>query len=160
MNSELRMVFLIVIIAAVIGVLMFYATPPVAAPSTETIPFTPIVQGTNSNIANRVNYLITSPEELKDLWKLIGEASVPPVVDFKTQSVIALFAGERPSTGYSISVSKIEDTEVRNVLITLTKPDDNCVVGTALTYPYEIAIVPASSLKFTHEDVQVVKTCP
>lgn len=166
-----RIIFIIVaIVAVVIGVLVFLygnigngssmdATSSRAEytpPSAVSVPFTKLVQGAKSDIVERVNYLITSPVELSELWKLIDATGPPPTIDFKTQMVIAVFAGKEST--YSIEVSNIEDTDSRMVSIAIAKPDGICTKFATSTY--EIVMVPITSLQFTHKDIQTTASCP
>jgi hypothetical protein len=128
-------------------------------PKETAIPFTKVVEGTQSTVTTRVNYLITSSVGLSKLWKMVDATSTPPAVDFNTHAVIAVFAGQRPTTGYAIKVSEVLDSTSRLVSITVAKPDSNCMTGQSLTAPYEIVVVPATSLPFAHEDQVITTTC-
>jgi len=160
-----------VIVLAVLGTfLIVYGKPGSAAPqpaagnAAQTAPavdvsFTEVAHGLNSQVAERANYLITSTDELERLWKLIDAATLPPEVDFNKNAVIAVFAGEQPTTGYAISVAKVADAGIRVVSITLKKPDGSCMTGQALTAPYEVVMIPATSLPLAHEDVWTTTSC-
>jgi hypothetical protein len=157
-----------VLSAVVIGAFAFLSdrsgpnTSPAAAdgqsPAT-VVPFTKIIRGSNSTVTTRVNYVITSVDELQKLWEMVDATDELPAVDFKKEVVLAVFAGEQPTTGYAISVSKVEDRDARTVSITLMKPDGDCMTGQSITAPYEIVAVPATALPFAHEDVSVTTTC-
>lgn len=122
-------------------------------PAAVVVPFEKVMQGSQSKVSRRVNYLITSPAELAELWKLIDATATPPAVNFATDAVVAVFAGEKPTTGHAVTVSKIEDADAaRTVFITLTEPDADCIVGQAQTAPYEIVTVPVTALPLAHED--------
>jgi len=124
------------------------------------VPFTRIVQGDHSIVATRVNYLISSTDEFDKLWEMVDASGTPPLVDFNTHAVIAVFAGEQPTAGYAIEVSQIEDSTERTVSLTLAKPDNDCMEGQVITSPYEIVVVPTTSLPLTHEDIQTTANCP
>lgn len=123
------------------------------------VPFTTLARGTQSNILGRANYLITSSDELTKLWSIIDVATPPPEIDFKKNAVIAVFAGQQPTVGYAIAVSKVVDSSSRIVSVTLQKPDNTCMVGQVLTTPYEVAVVPATTLPFAHEDASITTAC-
>ncbi len=133
--------------------------PKVAAGSIGTTTFVEITHGTQSEIKKRTNYLITSQEGLTKLWKLIQANAPEPKVDFNTHAIIAVFAGQKPTGGYSISVTKIEDGEMRNVVVTLTSPGADCMVTQAVTTPYQIVTVPITSLSFTHNNLETTTSC-
>lgn len=160
----------VAVVVVVISVLVFFSgsdnvsnSQPSLANNTTVavtaVPFTKLVQGAHSRIAMRANFLVTSSTQLNELWKMIDATSTPPAIDFKTNAVIAVFAGEQPTAGYAISVSKVGDADARRVSITLTRPGSNCMTGQVRTAPYEIAVVPVTSLSLTHEDIQIIADC-
>ena len=129
-----------------------------AAPAMTTVPFTTLVQGMQSGIVSRTNFIITSSSEMTKLWKMIGATSTPPTVDFNKDIVLAVFAGKTSSA--SIAVAKIEDTSERMVSITIAKPEGSCPQIYSTVSPYELVAVPATSLPVTHQDTLVPGTCP
>ena len=128
--------------------------------SAVAVPFTSLVSGSQSKVAARVNYIITSSTQLNELWKMVDATGTPPKVDFNKDAVIAVFAGQQPTAGYAITVSKVTDSGARMVSITIRKPDSTCMVGQVLTAPYELVAIPATTLPLTHEDVSTTASCP
>ena len=128
--------------------------PPVVVP----VPFTKLTEGTQSVVVRRVNYVLTSPTELNELWKVVDAPGKPPKVNFKTHAVIAVFAGQEASA--SIAVAKIEDAHTRMVSIAIAKPDGPCAQVSPPASPYEIVVVPTTSLHLTHEDISTTVSCP
>lgn len=168
MKQERLIIVGVALVAICIGVYLFLSgnfssTPLPSAPNTEStavaVPFTPLLRGTYSNVTSRVNYFITSPDQLNELWKMINATSTPPKVDFEKNAVIAVFAGQQPSAGYAIQVSKVVDSSARLVSITIAKPDSNCMKGQSLTTPYELVTIPTTSLPLAHEDLLATATC-
>ena len=124
------------------------------------VPFSQITQGTQSKVTERVNYLVTSSVGLKELWKLIDAPGTPPSIDFSTQAVAAVFAGERSSGGYNIAVSKVVDANTaRTVYVMLSNPGVGCATTQALIAPYEVIVLPVTALPLTHKDESVTKDC-
>jgi len=128
--------------------------------SAVAVSFTPLVHGSRSKITTRVNYFITSPTQLQELWSLVDATGTPPTVDFNKDAVIAVFAGKQPATGYAISVSKVVDSSARLVSITIAKPDGSCKSKSSATMPYEIVTLPTTSLPLIHEDISTTISCP
>ena len=124
------------------------------------VPFTDLLQGTRSSVTGRVNYVITSKSQLEELLKMISTTDPMPNVDFSTHDIIAVFSGEKPTGGYAISVSKIADSVVRMVTITLASPGSACVLSQSTTDPYQIIAVPKTSLPLVHEDQTATTSCP
>ena len=121
------------------------------------VPFTKLVQGTHSGISTRTNYVITSPAELSELWKKINAPGTPPTVNFATDQVLAVFAGEEASS--TIQVARIEDTTMRVVSITILTIDGTCVSKKSVVSPYELVMVPATTLPLTHKDIVATTSC-
>jgi hypothetical protein len=128
-------------------------------PTITVVPFTKLVQGMQSSISTRINYLITSTDELEKLWKMISASEKIPTVDFTRYSVAAVFAGEKPTNDYTIAVSRVEDTNVRTVIVTLAQPTASCKPKHSITAPYELIVLPKTSLALTHEDRIATTSC-
>lgn len=128
------------------------ALQPAAATSStnRAVPYTKVMEGATSKVEKRANYLITSAEGLTELWELLETEIEPPELDFTTQSVVAVFAGEKPTGSHGIEVSSISDGAKRQVSVVLTAPAEACVVTQALTQPYAVVVVPATTLPYTH----------
>ncbi|HUY62307.1 MAG TPA: protease complex subunit PrcB family protein [Candidatus Paceibacterota bacterium] len=172
-NSVILMALAII---AIIGACLIFiygrqtlGPTPTSAPPAATsggaaavaVPFEELVAGTHSSVSARVDYLITSASELNQLWTMLGTTDKMPSVDFTNDEIIAVFAGQKPTSGYSIAVSKIEDDgAARTVIVDLTQPGSGCATATALTDPYQIVQVPKTSLPLTHEDQTSTANCP
>jgi hypothetical protein len=145
-----------------VGVLIFlyggdvFNTPSSAAVS---VPFEELTQGTHSSVLTRTNYLITSAEQLNELWKMTDANGTPPIIDFNESYVAAVFAGQEPTAGYKIAVSKIEDGSARTVAIMLTEPSDTCVLAEVETTPYQIVVFQKTPLPLTHVYQTATGTC-
>ena len=146
----------------VVGILTFaHFTPNTelaeAAVQPTPVPFTKLIQGEQSIIGERVNYIVTNEAELTALWKLIGATSTPPTVDFSSQTVLAIFAGKDFQS--ALWVSKVEDADQRLVSIVIKKPDSTCATTKSTKSPFEIVAVAATSLPFTHQDIVTTTSC-
>lgn len=153
------------VVAALIGFIAFsYSGAPGLVPTEERVPgveiaFTELAAGERSSVTRRVNYLITSSEELAKLWKMIDSSTVPPRVDFDNRQVIAVFAGEQPTAGHAIAITRITDQTVREVEILITKPGGSCLLAESLTQPYQIIEVPKTDLTLTHRNTATTTSC-
>ncbi len=128
-----------------------------AGPAATAVPFTKLVQGTQSSISARTNYVITSPTQLDELWKTIGATGTPPTVDFNTHAVLAVFAGKESAA--TIAVAKIEDTNARMVSIVIAKPTGACAQSVPAATPYELVAVASTTLPLTHSDTTETVPC-
>lgn len=145
------------VVLVIVGV--FTVSSNRGGPAAVLVPFTMLAGGSQSNVTARVNYLITTQEDLSALWELLKEPPPVPTVDFNTKVVAAVFAGEVPTTGYAITVAEVKDIDKRIVKIELTKPDESCILAQSLTAPYQVIELPKTSLPFTHADTWTTKTC-
>ncbi len=127
--------------------------------SAVAVPFTPLVSGVHSKVTPRVNDVIPSSTQLSELWNMVDATGAPPKVDFSKNAVIAVFAGQQPTAGYAITVSKIVDSGARLVSVTIKKPDSTCTVGKVVTAPYELVAIPTTTLPFAHEDLSATASC-
>jgi len=125
-----------------------------------TVPFEMIAHGEKSTVTERVNYVITTPDAFLKFWKMTDAKGAPPSIDFSKHEVIAVFAGKGANAG--IAVTKIEDTDARMVAISLTTLDTACAKKTAHagSAPYQIVVVPATTLTLTHKDSITTASCP
>ncbi len=135
---------------------LFFSFTDTESSLTATVPFTKLTAGRQSVIPKRVNYVITSPIQLNELWQVVNAPGTPPAVDFETQAVLAVFAGNESSS--SIAIAKIEDSNARMVSIAITKPD--CTEPPSVASPYEIVAVSATSLPLKHSDIPITISCP
>lgn len=123
------------------------------------VPFTPLAKGTYTNISTRTNYLITSKVQLEELWKLVTATSTPPAVDFSRNYVAAVFAGDEPTSGYGVTVARVQDAHERMVTVVLTSPGSGCAITKSPTRPYQIVELPRSSLPVTHQYEMATTSC-
>ncbi len=127
--------------------------------SPRAVPFTKLAHGLYSAVPTRVNYLITSPAELNELWEMLDAKGDMPVVDFTQNEVIAAFAGQQPATNYVVAVSKVQDSTERMISITFTHPGAGCASKKNVIAPYEVIVLPTTSLPITHENISTTTSC-
>jgi len=118
-----------------------------------------LAHGERSTVVRRTNYLINSTSELSEVWNMIETDAQQPEVDFTRNSVVAVFAGKKPTAGHDIEVTKVEDGIVRKVFLKLTSPGVSCLLAQSLTQPYQIIEIPKTSLAYAHEDTAITESC-
>ncbi|HEY3376445.1 MAG TPA: protease complex subunit PrcB family protein, partial [Armatimonadota bacterium] len=68
-------------------------------------------------------------------------------IDFATQMAVGVFIGSRPTGGYAVAITSVERIDDRvTVRYRVSAPQAGQVVTQGVTYPYAIAIIPASTL--------------
>lgn len=112
--------------------------------------FTTLASGYSSGITAERLEAIRDDSAYTALW-LEHTANVSPVpdrpyVDFGQDMVIAAFMGERPTGGYELAVTAIEEyTDTLVVQIKHVLPGSGCGVIQALTQPHHIVRLPRSA---------------
>lgn len=149
-------IFTIIALALAIGILFYgYNTTNIS------VPVSVIARGAHAPIQVRENYVIRNEKEWRQFRELFAAADAPtlPPVDFSKKQVLVVFSGVKPTSGYSVKVSKVTDTnKQRIVTIAFSAPGSNCIVTQSQTSPYEIVTVPVKGLPLTH--VNITKTHP
>jgi hypothetical protein len=132
----------------------------------QPVEFETIAKYLMSGHAERKNYVITNKEDWERLWDKVVSNSYPrpaaPDVDFSKQDLIAVFQGNQPSSGYSISVTGLTRSGKRlKIYVREVLPGDECRVLLVITQPFEIIrtgkIEHADRVKFKVE--RVVTAC-
>lgn len=85
--------------------------------------------------------LVTSEEQLISLWNRAHGSllTVPalPRVDFQRETVVALFAGSKPTGGYGVSVERVTEEGGELYLdVAFTSPGEGAITTQALTSPW------------------------
>ena len=117
------------------------------------IDFTTLVRGTDSGYQSASQMVLDNSAQWSNLWQLHTcntEPSPPvPQVDFARYIVVAVFAGEKPTGGYSVEIlsadtsnSQTRDRQSLVITIEYRQPGAEDFVTEALTYPYHIIKIP------------------
>lgn len=89
--------------------------------------------------------VVRNEAEWKELLDAIGAESRPPSLDFSRLTVVALFAGERPTGGYRIQVDGVveDPAKARKAIVRyrVVPPARDALVTQALTYPYIVIAI-------------------
>lgn len=125
-------------------ILSLLLSRPVSAQQlSKAVEFDTLAKNVMSGHAEKMNYVITSKEDWEMLWDKVSSIYHPrppaPEVDFSNESVIAIFQGSQPSSGYSTTVSKlVKSGKKLKVFVREVLPADDCAVLLVITRPYEI----------------------
>lgn len=119
------------------------------------------VKGDFSGVRSKRLLVVRDVNEFTELWSdHVAGISPPqsqPTVGFGTDMLIAAFAGERPTGGYSITIEDVrENSDFIVIEIETETPGDNCAVTQAVTQPYHIVVVPDSekTVQFSETTVE------
>lgn len=129
----------------------------------EDVSFTVLAaEATAASVSERKNYAVYTEADFTRLWGMAygDDAPALPDVDFERSYVIGVFAGQKPSGGHGITVSRVSDTsDTRTVAITLTAPGEGCMTTQALTSPFELILVPVSDASLARTEETVTTPC-
>lgn len=102
--------------------------------------YTVVKQEAYGGVETEENLLVNSQKELASLYEQINVTQLPKV-DFEKHSVVAIFMGQKPTGGYSISITDVSIV-ANTAEITVAKTSPTGMATMALTAPYCIAILP------------------
>ncbi len=131
------------------------ALPPEAAKETRAAsPPTTLYQswnGSQETASFEDQKLITDAETFKNDWDILQPGKELPSVDFTTQAVVALLDAQRPTGGYRIEVSRLEETSDQLIVHYKTEsPAAGSMSTQVLTWPWTLQVIakPAKPLVF------------
>ena len=153
--------------------------PAPEAPEAATAPATPVDSatagtpepGTNveirrigrwvsSGIRGARRLVIRDPATWAHFWSELG-AGVRPDVDFRSDLVIAVAAGERSGGGHDIEVRQVGRAGGQlRIEVLETYPSTGCMTTAAMTQPVDVVMVPAAGVTgWSFIDRRAVGTC-
>ncbi|TVR88010.1 MAG: protease complex subunit PrcB family protein [Spirochaetaceae bacterium] len=106
-----------------------------------------VARGSYSGVLSQREVLIESEAAFERLWRELhsGRSPVPqkPSINFETHQIAAVFAGEKPSGGFSVEVTTIQTEEdYLTIYFQEQSPSPGDIVTQALTQPYHIVQFP------------------
>ncbi len=115
--------------------------------SSQAIKATVFASGTQSGVEESGLVLCTDNKSWAELWdRHMGQQSLKsplPVVSFANENVLAVFLGDRPTTGYSVAVEGLEQRSSDWILHTREKrPLAEAATLQVETRPFAFLIVP------------------
>lgn len=119
--------------------------------------FETIAKSFASGHSERTSYVVTTREEWETIWDAALANTFPrppaPEIDFNEHSIIAVFQGNQPSSGYDISITKVMMSGKKmKIYVKEVLPDLPCKVLLVITQPFQIIqtekIADASKVKF------------
>lgn len=110
-------------------------------------PWTSLAQGTRTGHPTGVTFgggvhVVADAASWTSFWASHGVAQPAPAVDFTQHAVVAVFAGWRGSTGYSITVKRLGLSVATLGVTTLERTPGNCGVFFVETQPFHFVLVP------------------
>lgn len=115
------------------------------------IEFLTLAWSRESGYQSATGTVIDDSEQWNNLWQLHTcneEPRLPaPQVDFTHYSVIAVFAGEKPTSGYSVEILSVETRGTNEqpsiaIMVQYRQPEPGEFVSREFTYPNHIVKIP------------------
>jgi uncharacterized membrane protein len=103
-----------------------------------------IARGDDSRLVEPRRFLLRDPVAFRAVWAAHAGPDAPaPSVDFESQMVAAVFAGERPSSGTQVEISgPRHDGPVLEILVDEVPPDSQSVTEQIIVSPFHIVALP------------------
>lgn len=116
-------------------------------------------QGVYSSYNESGGLIIENDSNLKTLWAQTSGGS-PPDIDFDHTVVLAAFAGDKSTGGYSIRIDEVlqEDNRIAVNVIVVT-PGGSCSVASSITNPYQIVSMVRQDLPIEFVSYDEVEEC-
>jgi hypothetical protein len=122
------------------------------------IDFTTISRGADSGYQSASQTVIDNQEGWINLWQQHTSDTEPPPpvpqVDFTSYNVVAVFAGEKSTGGYSVEMLTVETRNFQTkdlpslvIVVEYRQPQPEDFVTEAMTYPYHMIKIPQIDVK-------------
>ena len=122
------------------------------------IDFKTIAQGADSGYQSDSQTVIDKQERWINLWQQHTSDTEPspsvPQVDFTSYNVVAVFAGEKSTGGYSVEMLTVETRNFQTkdlpslvIVVEYRQPQPGDYVTEAMTYPYHMIKIPQIDVK-------------
>ena len=105
-----------------------------------------VAQGAMSNIEEPRQAVVRTAAEWQALWKQHASEGTPPSVDFNQSTVVAVFLGSRPTTGFAVEITAAKTEGTRTMVEYLERqPPRDALVAQVLTSPFHIVRLPRTA---------------
>ena len=98
--------------------------------------FKVLAEGSHSKVETPFVFVARDAKSYTQLQNLVE--GLPVTVDFKKNAVVAGFAGERSTGGWSVEIRKVG----KRVLIDLKSPPKGSMTTQVITYPFKVSLIP------------------
>jgi hypothetical protein len=125
-----------------------------------SLEITVVAHGTLSAVERPREAVVRNQAAWEALWKQHAPQAQAPPVDFAARTVIAVFVGTRPSAGYDVTITAVEQNESGIVVrYRATSPHRDMMTAQILTSPFSIVSVPRfdGDVRFERVDVEAAR---
>jgi hypothetical protein len=113
-----------------------------------------IISGISSGITQPLEKVISDRKTWEEYWnrhqKGSNEKGPLPEIDFEKNEIIALFAGNQPTAGFRVEITRVlltqwENAPARVVRYRVSGPPEGVMAATVVTQPFCFKIVPKAA---------------
>ena len=103
-----------------------------------------VARGDGSRIVEPRRVVVRTADEWRALWAAhVGPGGEAPAIDFASEMVAAVFAGERPTPGYAVEITGVmEERDGLRIFCRETRPPAGLLAAQILTSPFHIVRLP------------------
>jgi hypothetical protein len=152
LTTKKTIVIGIVLATVVSGVLIGYGIRQPTPVVTQPIPFRTIIwaEGGREGPFQAENLVINDNDTWSRVYSVMCSPPCPnplPAVNFTTSTILAVFAGPKPTAGYLVNVTEVaQGRSSIAVQILYRVPSPECLTAQVLTHPYHIVTIPKTEL--------------
>lgn len=113
------------------------------------VAWTVLLEGADGGNSSAGNIVVRNSNQQKNVWAMLNPYYFPKPndpypgwsdVNFSKNTVVALFSGQKETAGYSVAISKVEETPTQTVVtVQENSPDGSCNEMKTITHPFYIA---------------------
>jgi hypothetical protein len=129
------------------------------APAGDPVAFEPIGSGPRSGVADFLEAVVTDRDAWEALWGRHASGEPIPDVDFESETVVGVFLGTRPTSGYSVEILSIGSGDGLEVAWRESTPGEDCMVLQVLTSPFVLVRVPVPGARAAFTGAKAAVPC-
>jgi hypothetical protein len=162
MNKRL-LLWLMLLIGVLIIIIMFTRgnpnqKAPVSDPTVSKI--TVLSEGSMSEV-DSFQTLIIDDQATYQEFVSSNKLVIPNPIDLRDRTVIAIFMGYRPTSGYSVEITDVKEEDQKMfITVNLKQPGKNCINLQVITNPYQIVSIKKTKLPIEIITNVVEYDCP
>ena len=103
-----------------------------------------IAKGDGSGVSTARRIVVRDDRAWRALWsEHAGASAAAPSIDFGTQMVAAVFAGDRPTPGYGVEITDVRrDGNTLDIVVSESRPAPGLMAAQVIVTPVHIVALP------------------
>jgi hypothetical protein len=103
-----------------------------------------IAKGDGSGVSTPRRLVVRDDRAWQALWaEHSGAAAAAPRVDFVSQMIAAVFAGDRPTAGYGVEITGVRrDGDTLGIVVSESRPAPGMIAAQVIVTPFHIVALP------------------